>query len=174
MKIMKSAILLVFVTTLFLSCKENKQSDAMDEIQGKEIIDISKEKEEVLIIMKTYKDALQNLTTEGTFELFSESAKVFEQGKAEGTYKDYIDHHLGPELGHFKRFQFSNYEIDVTVNLPYAFTTETYNYTIILKANEEKETEERIIESKGIATSVLEKDNGIWKIINSHSSFKKL
>ena len=37
MKIMKSAILLVFVTTLFLSCKENKQSDAIHEIQVEEI-----------------------------------------------------------------------------------------------------------------------------------------
>ncbi|MFT4900283.1 MAG: ketosteroid isomerase-like protein [Flavobacteriales bacterium] len=160
---MKPIIALGLIITLFVSCKETKQP-----------IDIVAEKTEVLSTMKSYKEALQNLTTDGTFELFTDNAKVFEQGKAEGTYQNYINHHLGPELGHFKSFQFSNYEIEVTVNSPYAFTTETYNYTIILKANEEKETEERIIESKGIATSVLKKENGMWKIINSHSSFKKL
>jgi hypothetical protein len=160
---MKPIIVLALITTLFVSCKETIQT-----------VDISAEKVEVLATMKSYKDALQNLTTDGTFDLFTDNAKVFEQGKAEGTYQNYINHHLGPELEHFKSFQFSNYEVDVIVNLPYAFTTETYNYTIVLKANEEKKTEERTIESKGVSSSVLEKINGSWKIINSHSSFKKL
>lgn len=171
---MKPILLLALFTTLILSCKENTKSNAVVPIQEEETVDISNEKEEVLAIMKSYKDALQNLTTEGTFQLFADNASVFEQGKDEGTYKNYIDHHLGPELGHFRSFQFSNYEVDVTVNMPYAFTTETYNYTIVLKANEEKNVKERTIESKGVATSVLEKVNGVWKIINSHSSFKKL
>jgi len=37
-----------------------------------------------------------------------------------------------------------------------------------------KKTKARTIESIGVATSILEKINGEWKIINSHSSFKKL
>jgi hypothetical protein len=124
--------------------------------------------------MKSYKDAIQNLTTDGTFELFTADAKVFEQGKIEGTYKDYIDHHLGPELGHFESFTFSNYNIDANINLPYAFTTETYNYTIVLKGDKAKGIKARTIESIGVATSVLEKIGGVWKIINSHTSFKKI
>lgn len=128
----------------------------------------------VTAVMKSYKDAIQNLTTEGTFELFTPDATVFEQGKVEGTYKEYIAHHLGPELGHFKSFSFSEYEIKTKVNLPYAYTTENYLYTIVLKGDEKKGTMERTINSKGVATSILEKIDGVWKIIHSHTSFKKL
>tara|TARA_R110001632_G_scaffold137169_7_gene252835 strand:+ start:3273 stop:3758 length:486 start_codon:yes stop_codon:yes gene_type:complete len=128
----------------------------------------------VTAVMKSYKDAIQNLTTEGTFELFTPDATVFEQGKVEGTYKDYIAHHLGPELGHFKSFSFSEYEIQTKVNLPYAYAIENYLYTIVLKGDEKKGTKERTINSKGVATSILEKIDGTWKIIHSHTSFKKL
>ncbi|WP_142785846.1 YybH family protein [Changchengzhania lutea] len=171
---LKSIIFSAIAILLYSGCKkENKESTAVKKTK-KKTVDISIEKQAVLEVMKTYKDAIQNLTTEGTFDLFTPTATVFEQGKIEGTYKDYIDGHLGPELAHFKSFTFSDYEIDATVNLPYAYTTENYLYTIVLKADEEKETEERTIESKGVATSILEKIDGTWKIIHSHSSFKKL
>ncbi len=171
MKTIKTIFIITTITVLLISCKEQPKEK---EINKTEKADLSKEKEVVLSVMKAYKDAIQNLTTEGTFELFTQNATIFEQGKVEGTYKDYIDHHLGPELGHFKSFTFSNYKIDVTVNLPYAFTTENYLYTIVLKGNKAKATKERTIESKGVATSVLEKIDGEWKIIHSHTSFKKI
>jgi len=126
------------------------------------------DKEAVIAVMKSYKDALQNLTTEGTFDLFIEDSKVFESGGVEGTYAHYIEHHLGPELGHFKSFTFSDYEIDVQVDDAYAFTTETYVYTIVLKPNDKGES--RTIAKKGVATSVLKKKDGKWKIIKTHSS----
>lgn len=126
------------------------------------------EKDAVLEVMKSYKDALQNLTTEGTFKLFSEDSEVFESGGVEGSYSNYIEHHLGPELGHFEKFEFSDYKIDVQVDVPYAFTTETYIYTIILKAEEKGDT--RTIKKKGVATSILKKIDGKWKIIKTHSS----
>lgn len=126
------------------------------------------DKEDVLTVMKAYKDALQNLTTDGTFELFTEDSKVFESGGVEGSYTHYIEHHLGPELGHFKSFTFSDYEIDVQVDGNYAFTTETYVYTIVLKPNEKGES--RIIAKKGVATSILKKIDEKWKIIKTHSS----
>jgi ketosteroid isomerase-like protein len=132
------------------------------------------EKKAVLKVMKSYKNAIQNLTTDGTFELFTQDATVFEQGKVEGTYEEYINHHLGPELGHFKSFTFSDYNIDITVNLPYAYTTENYLYTIVLKGDESKGKKERTIKSKGVATSILKKVNGVFEIVHTHSSFKKL
>lgn len=122
----------------------------------------------VKTVMKAYKDALQNLTTEGTFELFSPDSKVYEQGGVEGSYRDYIDHHLGPELGHFNSFSFKDYTIEVEVSLPYAFTTETYIYEIEL--NEDAKGGARTIERKGVATSVLRKQAEGWKIIKTHSS----
>lgn len=171
---MKPPIFVLLLTILIVSCKESKQQDTTIETQKEVVVDNTNEKEEVLKIMKSYKDAIQNLTTEGTFQLFTQDATVFEQGKVEGTYKDYIDGHLGPELGHFESFTFSDYEIDVNVSLPYAYTTENYLYTIVLKADEAKGTKERTIESKGVATSILKKIDGDWKIIHSHTSFKKL
>lgn len=137
-------------------------------------IEDTTDKEAVIAVLKSYKDAIQNLTTEGTFDLFTADASVFEQGKVEGTYKEYIAHHLGPELGHFKSFTFSDYKVDANVNIPYAYTTESYLYTIVLKGDDKKGTKERTIESKGVATSILEKIDGDWKIIHSHTSFKKL
>ncbi|MEZ7496989.1 nuclear transport factor 2 family protein [Leeuwenhoekiella aequorea] len=92
----------------------------------------------------------------------------------EGTYTEYINGHLGPELGHFKSFTFRDYNIDVNVNLPYAYTTENYLYTTVLKPDGSKETKDRTIRSKGVATSIFEKIDGEWKIIHSHTSFKKL
>ncbi|ADF54548.1 MAG: nuclear transport factor 2 family protein [Zunongwangia sp.] len=124
--------------------------------------------EAVIAVMKTYKDAIQNLTTEGTFNLFAEDSEVFESGGVEGTYAHYIEHHLGPELGEFKSFTFSDYEIDAKVDAPYAFTTETYIYTIVLNPNEKGET--RTIRKKGVATSILKKMGGEWKIIKTHTS----
>ena len=173
MKLKKLILFFLLSFAIISSCKNKEQAEV--EISEKEVvIDIKSEKQSVENVMKSYKDAIQNLTTEGTFELFTPDASVFEQGKVEGTYKDYIDHHLGPELGHFKSFTFSDYEIHTTVNLPYAYTTENYLYTIVLKGNEAKGTQERTIESKGVATSILEKINREWKIIHSHTSFKKL
>ena len=130
--------------------------------------DAKTEKEAVLTVMKSYKDALQNLTTDGTFELFTEDSEVFESGGVEGTYSHYIEHHLGPELGHFEKFEFSDYEIDVKVDVPYALTTETYIYTIVL--NPDDKGNSRTIKKKGVATSILKKIDGKWKIIKTHSS----
>ncbi len=161
MKTVKLTTLLTLL--LFVTSQINSQN-----------ADVDTEEQAVIEVMKSYKDAIQNLTTDGTFELFTEDATIFEQGKVEGTYKEYINGHLGPELGHFKSFTFSDYTINANVNLPYAYTTENYLYTIVLKGDEAKGTKERTIESKGVATSILEKIDGTWKIIHSHTSFKKL
>ena len=161
---MKKALPLLIIIGLQLLCNITNAQNSI----------YSSDKENVVAVMKLYKDAIQNLTTEGTFELFAPDATIFEQGKIEGTYNEYISHHLGPELEHFKSFTFSDYEIQTTINLPFAFTTENYLYTIVLKGNETKDTEERIIQSRGVATSILQKIGGEWKIIHSHTSFKKI
>ena len=130
--------------------------------------DTEVEKEAILNVMKSYKNAFEKLTTEGTFELFAEDSQVFESGGVEGSYANYIEHHIGPELGHFDKFEFSDYEIDVQVDEPYAFTTETYIYTIVIKPDEKGES--KTVKKKGVATSILKKIDGNWKIIKTHSS----
>ena len=112
--------------------------------------------------------SLQNLTTEGTLDLFTKDSKVYESGGVEGSYPHYVEHHLGPELGHFKSFTFSDYQIDIQIDVPYALTTETYTFTIELKAKDGEEP--RTIRKKGVATSILKETDGIWKIAKTHTS----
>ena len=124
-------------------------------------------KEAVKNVLNNYKKAIEKLDTTGVVNLFVKDSKVFEQAKDEGTIGHYLEHHLGPELKDFKSFTFSDYKVDVIVTGDYAFSTETYIYTIIL-AKDGKE-----IKSQGVATSVLKKTKDGWKIVQTHSSFRK-
>lgn len=125
------------------------------------------DKEAVKTVLNNYKKAIEKLDTTGVVNLFVKDSKVFEQASDEGTIGHYLEHHLGPELKEFKSFTFSEYKVDVTVAGEYAFSTETYIYTIIL-AKDAKE-----IKSQGVATSVLRKSKDGWKIVQTHSSFRK-
>lgn len=125
------------------------------------------DKQDVKNVLNNYKKAIEKLDTNGVVNLFVKDSKVFEQAKDEGTIGHYLEHHLGPELKEFKSFTFSDYKVDVTVTGEYAFSTETYIYTIIL-AKDAKE-----IKSQGVATSVLRKTKDGWKIVQTHSSFRK-
>ncbi|MBY0479560.1 MAG: nuclear transport factor 2 family protein [Chitinophagaceae bacterium] len=127
----------------------------------------SGDKEAVKAVLNNYKKAIEKLDTTGVVNLFVKDSKVFEQASDEGTIGHYLEHHLGPELKEFKSFTFSNYKVDVTMAGEYAFSTETYIYTIIL-AKDAKE-----IKSQGVATSVLRKTKDGWKIVQTHSSFRK-
>ncbi|MCF6167177.1 nuclear transport factor 2 family protein [Lutibacter sp.] len=166
MNTLKTITTLIVVAILFTNCTNNKTTDN----KKVQTIDTSAEKQAVFTVLKNYKDAIQSLNAEGTLDLFSKDSEVYESGGSEGSYSNYLGHHLGPELDHFNSFIFSDYKANAVIDLPYAFTTETYVYTIDLKANEEKGREARIINKKGVATSILKKTNGVWKIIKTHSS----
>lgn len=174
--ILKQYLLLPFAFSLILgvySCKEETKETSAEAVpmETETIeVDIEKERDEVIAHMKKYKDAFQNLSTDGTLELFTEDSQVFESGGTEGTYANYIEHHIGPELSHFNSFVFSDYTIEIQVDLPYAFVTETYIYTLDLKDNKEKKRRAQVISKKGVATSVLKKVDGSWKILKTHSS----
>lgn len=122
----------------------------------------------VIKVMDTYKSKIQKLDTTGVAALFLPGANVFEGGKDEGGIKGYLDHHLAPELKDFKSFTYSDYVVDVKLNGNYAYTMETYVYTIVLaKDNSE-------IKSRGVATSVLRKIKNDWKIEMTHGSYRKI
>jgi hypothetical protein len=56
------------ISLTVLSCYEKTPQLAQETtISNEEVVDTSKEKEAVVTVMKSYKDAIQNLTTEGTF-----------------------------------------------------------------------------------------------------------
>lgn len=118
----------------------------------------------VKAVLASYKSALERLDLTGVERLFAPDNQVVESGKVEGGYADYRDHHIGPELGHFASFKFSDYTVAVRLEGPIALATETYRYTIRLKDKPEP------IERQGVATSVLKKSDGQWQIVSTHSS----
>jgi uncharacterized protein (TIGR02246 family) len=117
-------------------------------------------------VLSRYKSAIERLDATGTAALFAPDSAIFETGGVEGTYSQYLDHHLGPELKAFKAFAFSDYKVTVRFEGSVALATETYNYRIETKSGE-------IAERRGVATSVLKKMGGQWKILSMHNSARK-
>ena len=117
-------------------------------------------------LLSQYKSAIERLDAKETTALFTSDSQVFENGGVEGSYATYLAKHLGPELGHFKSFKFSDYKVDVRFEGPVALATETYTYRIETQKGE-------IVERRGVATSVLKKVGGQWKILSTHGSSRK-
>jgi hypothetical protein len=79
-------------------------------------------------VLWQYKSAIERLDAKGTERLFTADSQVFKNGGVEGSYANYLAKHLGPELGHFKAFKFSDYKVPVRFESLVALRTETYNY----------------------------------------------
>lgn len=120
----------------------------------------------VISVLAHYKDAVEKLDASGTQRLFATDSAIFETGGVEGNYANYLTHHLTPELGEFKSFRYSNYKIEVRFVGPVALTSESYSYRIETKKGE-------VAERLGVATSVLTKVNGSWKILSMHNSARR-
>ena len=120
----------------------------------------------VRAVLSQYKSAIERLDATGTERLFTADSAIFETGGVEGDYANYLAHHLGPELKAFKSFSFSDYKVDVRFEGPIALATESYNYRIETNKGE-------VAERLGVATSVLKKVGGEWKIISMHNSARK-
>jgi len=120
----------------------------------------------VRAVLSQYKAAIERLDATGTERLFTADSTIFETGGVEGNYANYLSHHLGPELKAFKSFKFSDYKVAVRFEGPLALANETYNYRIVTAKDE-------IAERRGVATSVLKKIGGRWKILSMHNSARK-
>lgn len=125
------------------------------------------DEEHVKRVLRTYKEAIERLDASGTEALFALDAQIFESGGSEGSYQQYLAHHLGPELAEFASFKFDRYTAQVRFQDSVALATETYTYKIVLKKGGEP------IERIGVATSVLKQEHGRWRIIQLHSSSRK-
>lgn len=124
------------------------------------------DKAAILAVLKHYQSAIERLDAGGTEHLFAAESAIFETGGAEGSYDNYLAHHLGPELKEFKSFKFSNYSVDVRFEGPVALAAERYEYRI--------ETLAGVIADRiGVTTTVLKKVGGQWKILISHNSARK-
>ncbi len=117
-------------------------------------------------VLAAYQAAMERLDVNGTEPLFTADSQIFESGGVEGTYAHYLAHHLRPELAEFKSFKFSNYKVTVKFEGPVAIATESYTYRIEPKTGDP-------VERLGVATSVLRKVSGKWRIVMSHNSSRK-
>ncbi len=127
---------------------------------------ISADESAVRAVLARYKAAIERLDATGTEALFTKDSAVFEAGGVEGTYEQYLAHHLEPELAAFRSFRFSGYTVSVRIEGDLALATETYDYRIETKSGE-------IAERKGVATSVLTRTADGWKILVMHNSARK-
>jgi ketosteroid isomerase-like protein len=130
----------------------------------------NKKADEVKQVLATYKKAMENLDYSGAIgKLFTEDAMVYENGDPGDKVADFLKEHLHPELEMFQSFTYHNYQSSVIVSGDYAFTTETYEYTIVLK----KDGKPIVPSSMGVVTAVLKKTGDGWKFISFHSSYRK-
>lgn len=127
----------------------------------------SNDQEAVKSVLKKYNDATQKMDLSNTIELFATNSQIFESGGSEGSYEHYLEHHLAPEFEEFKSFTISGYKVETIVEGSIAYAIETYNYTIVI-AKDNKE-----FKRKCVSTSVLKKENNVWKIVLSHNSSRK-
>lgn len=126
------------------------------------------EEQAVKAVLSAYKEGLEKRDVGGLTRLFTADSQIFESGGVEGTFAHYLEHHIGPELAEFSEFSFRDHKTEVRLDGPFAFATESYIYRIVLKSDG------RIIEKRGVATSVLKKTAEGWKIHISHSSSRNL
>jgi uncharacterized protein (TIGR02246 family) len=124
----------------------------------------SNDHEDVVAVLARYKAALERRDLTGVEALFADRNEVVENGKLEGSYADYRDHHIGPELAHVRSFRFDDYRVVVRFEGPVALATETFRYTIDLEGRAEP------IVRDAVATSVLARSDGAWKILSHHGS----
>ena len=114
-------------------------------------------------VLTAYRNALTARDADAMTALFPEESFVFENGKAEGSFTHYMEHHLGPELDAITSFTFGEPTMAVAQMGHMAYGRETYTYRIEL-------ADGRVIDREGVATSVLTHDANGWKIVQYHSS----
>lgn len=118
-------------------------------------------------VLKKYNEATQKMDLSNTKELFATNSQIFESGSSEGSYEHYLEHHLAPEFKEFKSFTITNYKVETVVEGSIAYAIENYNYTIVIAKDSKEFTR------KCITTTVLKKENNVWKIVISHNSSRK-
>ncbi|HQU91801.1 MAG TPA: nuclear transport factor 2 family protein [Pyrinomonadaceae bacterium] len=92
----------------------------------------------------------------------SEDVTVFESGHANYGWTDYRNSHLAPELKEFKNTKYSFSDMKVKVDGKTAWAT--FKYSLAAEMGTRK------VGSDGLATAVLEKRDGKWRIVHWHSS----
>lgn len=114
--------------------------------------------------LNKYAAAVQskNLSEVEKYVVATEAFSMFEGSHINWGWVDYRDHHLGPELKEFKEIQYSFSDIKPQVSGDMAYAT--FKSQIAVKM------ESRAVEGESLATAILMKTAGGWKIQHMHTS----
>lgn len=122
--------------------------------------------DQVQAFFKAYDEAFnaRDLNKLGT--MYHPDVTVFEGAGIDRTWAAYRDNHLGPELKAFQDLSFAHSNVVVIVLGPdAAYVTADYSikYT----------TGDRKVDSGGIATHILVREGGAWKIRHSQTAARR-
>lgn len=115
-----------------------------------------------------YLAAIEASDLDAAEALFAADALIFETGGVEGTWSNYRDHHIGPELEAIESFSMTHAQPteQKSADGTMAFVAWPIEYTIKLGDG-------RVIESRGTVTFVLENHGHHFMIRHLHWSSRK-
>jgi uncharacterized protein (TIGR02246 family) len=121
---------------------------------------------DVLAFFKAYDAAFNAKDMDKLATMYHPDVTIFEGAGINRGWVDYRDNHLGPEMKSFQNLQWAHSNIVVHM-LGDAAAYVTADYTIKYQAGE------RAVDSGGIATHVLVKEQGRWKIRHSMTAARR-
>lgn len=121
---------------------------------------------DITAFFKTYDAAFNARGLDKLATLYHPDVTIFEGSGINRGWVDYRDNHLGPELKSFENLQWAHSQIVVQI-LGDSSAYVTAEYSIKYKLGE------RVVDSGGIATHILVKDQGKWRIRHSHTAARR-
>jgi uncharacterized protein (TIGR02246 family) len=121
---------------------------------------------DIVAFFKAYDAAFVAKDLEKLATMYHPDVTIFEGSGINRGWVDYRDNHLGPELKAFQDLHWAHSNIVVHM-LGESAAYVTADYTIKYRSGE------RTVDSGGIATHVLVKDTGVWKIRHSHTAARR-
>jgi len=121
---------------------------------------------EIVTFFKDYDAAFNAKDLDRLAKLYHPDVTIFEGSGINRGWLDYRDNHLGPELKQFQNLQWAHSNLVVHM-LGESSAYVTADYSIKYQAGD------RTVDSGGIATHVLIKEQGQWKIRHSHTAARR-
>ena len=121
---------------------------------------------DVVAFFKAYDAAFNAKDMDKLATMYHPDVTIFEGTGVNKGWVDYRDNHLGPEMKSFQNLQWAQSNIVVHM-LGDAAAYVTADYTIKYQAGD------RAVDSAGIATHVLVKEQGRWKIRHSMTAARR-
>ena len=121
---------------------------------------------DIAAFFKAYDTAFNARDIDKLATLYHPEVTIFEGSGINRGWVDYRDNHLGPELTSFQDLQWAHTNLVVHM-LGDAAAYVTGDYSIKYKIGD------RAVDSGGIATHVLVKEQGAWRIRHSHTAARR-